>query len=103
MTNELFMKIVSAIITIIIALVSAYVIPWLKTKVSKDMMEKIIYYTDMAVRCAEQIYTVDQWAEKKAYVTEYITNLCNNTFGISLSEQDIDVLIEGAVNEIKKG
>ena len=103
MTNELFIKIVGAIITILVALITGFIIPWLKSKVDGEQTKKLAYYIGMAVRCAEQIYTPEQWMEKKLYVTNYITNLVNDTFKLTLSPQDIDVLIEGAVNEIKKG
>lgn len=103
MTNDLFVKIVSGIITILIAVITGFLIPWIKSKISVAKFDKITYYISMAVRCAEQIYTVEQWEQKKQYVTNYITDLCNNTFMLSLSSKDIDVLIEGAVNQIKKG
>ena len=103
MTNELFIKIVGAILTILVALITGFVIPWLKSKVDGEQTQKLAYYVDMAVRCAEQIYTPDQWQDKKQYVTDYITRLVNDTFNLTLSSQDIDVLIEGAVNQIKKG
>lgn len=100
--NEIFMEIVGAIITILVALITGFVIPWLKTKISNENLDKITYYTEMAVRCAEQLYTPEQWREKKAYVLNYIRELANGTFGVNLSDQDIDVLIEGAVNSVKE-
>lgn len=102
MTNELFIKIVGAVITILVSLITAFVIPWIKTRVETDKLEKFDYYLKLAVRCANQIYTPEQWKEKKQYVTDYITKLCNDTFKLSLTAQDIDVLIEGYVNEIKR-
>ena len=101
MTNELFLKILSAIITIIMALVSAYVIPWLKSKVSKEQIDMFNYYLDLAVRCANQIYTADQWEQKKTYVMEYLTNVVNDKLNLTLTEEDISNLVEGKVNEVK--
>lgn len=102
MSNELFLQIMGGIITILVAIITGFLIPWLKSKVSQSDMEKLTYYIDMAVRCAEQIYTPEQWEQKKAYVTSYITDLCNKTFKLNLSAEDINILIEGAVNQIKK-
>lgn len=103
MTNELFMKIVSAVITIIVALISAFVIPWIKEKIGVVKFNKLVEYTELAVRSAEQLFDEEQWKEKKLYVTVYIKELCNDVFKLSLTDKDIDVLIEGIVNEVKKG
>lgn len=101
MTNELFLKIVSAVITIIFALISAYVIPYFKAKVSQDQINTFNYYLDLAVRCANQIFTPEQWQEKKTYVMNYLTNVVNDKLKLTLSEEDLSNLVEGKVNEIK--
>lgn len=103
MNNEqLFVQVVGAVITIIVSLISAYVIPWLKAKISKDQIETLNYYLELAVKCANQIYTAEQWQEKKQYVTSYIVDVINNKLSLTLTEQDIDTLIEGMVNHVKK-
>jgi len=101
MNNELFIKIVSAIITIITALITAYVIPWLKTKINENQMVQINKYIELAVRCANQVYTPEEWPQKKEFVFDYITEIVNKKFSISLSQEDIDLMIEGIVNEVK--
>lgn len=102
MNNEVFLKISGAIITIAVTLITGFLIPWLKSKISQTQLEKLDYYLKLAVRCANQIYTPEQYVQKKEYVLKYITDICNNTFNLSLSALDIDTLIEGTVNEIKK-
>lgn len=103
MNNEqLFVQVVSAVITIVFSLISAYVIPWLKAKISKDQIETLNYYLELAVKCANQIYTEEQWQEKKQYVTNYIVDVINNKLSLTLTEQDIDTLIEGMVNHVKR-
>ena len=102
MNNELFIQIVGAVITIIVSLVSAYLVPWLKAKISKDQIDTFNYYLELAVKCANQIYTEEQWKEKKDYVTEYIIDVVNDKLSLTLSPQDIDTLIEGMVNKVKK-
>ena len=88
MTNELFIKIVSAILTIMVALITGFLIPWLKTKFNGSQLAQIREYTEMAVRCAEQIYTPDQWEQKKEYVLQYVTGLVNANFKLSLTDED---------------
>ena len=102
MNNELLVNIASAVITIIVSLISAYVVPWLRAKTSKNQIETLTHYLELAVKCANQIYTAEQWQEKKDYVTTYITSVVNKKLSLTLSEQDIDTLIEGMVNHVKK-
>lgn len=101
MTNELFIKIIGAVITIIVAIITGVVIPMIKAKLNQTQLEKLDYYLNLAVRCANQIFTPEQWEAKKKYVTCYITDKVNNVLKLSLNAEDIDVLIEGCVNQIK--
>lgn len=103
MTTELFLKIVMALITIMSALVTAYVIPYIKTKISAEELENISYFVTVAVRCAEQIYTAEQWQEKKEYVMDYVRNVMDEHFKIKLSYDQLNAIVEGIVNEIKHG
>lgn len=102
MDTNVFMTIALAIISIAGALVSAYVIPWIKTKISAQDMETIVFWVRFAVRCADQLFTPEQWEEKKDYVLNYIIDMAGR-IGLKLTEKDINVLIESAVNEIHHG
>lgn len=102
MSAELFIRLVTCVVTIVIVLISTYVIPWLKAKCGNENMNMIMGYIAMAVRCAEQIYTPDQWKEKKEFVMDYMLNIINTVVKVDLTREQLDVLIEGAVNEIKK-
>ena len=92
MNSELFVKIVLAIISICGALVTAYVIPFIKSKISSTELNKLIEYAKIAVRCAEQIYTVEQWKEKKEYVMDYVMNIMIEKLHINLSYDQIKII-----------
>lgn len=102
MNEEIFVKIILAIITIIGGLISAYVIPYLRTKIGADQLDKVNYYIGVAVRCADQIFTEEQWKEKKEYVLDYAMRIVNEKLHINLTQEDVDIIIEGLVNEIHK-
>lgn len=102
MDTNVFMTIALAIISIAGALVSAYLIPWIKNNISSKDMETIIFWVRFAVRCADQLFTPEQWQEKKKYVMAYVIDMVAK-LGIKLTEEDINVLIEAAVNEIHHG
>ena len=91
--------IIVAVLTLISALISAFVIPYLKTKVDSDKFEKIKAWVKVAVEAAEMIYVgMGRGEEKKAYVLEFLHGK-----GFTLDMTSIDNLIESAVLELKKG
>ena len=77
MDTKVFMTIAMAIISIAGALVSAYVIPWIKSNVSAKDLETITFWVRFAVRCADQLFTPKEWEKKKEYVMQYIIDKCN--------------------------
>lgn len=99
----MFLKIMSAIITLLVALITTFVIPWIKAKIGNDNLITLDRVCKMAVRCAEQIFATDEYAKKKEYVLNYITDYINQSTNLTLSSSDIEVLIESAVNEVKYG
>lgn len=101
MEGKVFTQIILAVITIIGALVSYYVIPYIKTLVSDQQMDQVIYYINLAVKCAEQIYPVEEWMQKKAYVVGVVRAFLNENH-ISVTDQQLNVIIEAMVHEVKK-
>lgn len=86
-----------AIITILAALITTFVIPYIKEKTSKEQREKAIILSQAAVMAAEQIFTQQgQGQEKKTFVVNFL-----NDRGLAISEKEIDILIEAAVKELK--
>lgn len=102
MDTKVFMTIAMAIISIAGALVSAYVIPWIKSNVSAKDLETITFWVRFAVRCADQLFTPEDWEQKKQYVLAYVIDKAAS-LGLKLTEEDINVLIESAVNQIHHG
>lgn len=92
--------IIEGIVTIIIGVISVFLIPWLKQKVGEAKWKKIQEITEYAVRYAEQKYTPDQWMEKKNFVLCYILEQ-SEKMNIDMTESDLDILVEGIVNLVK--
>lgn len=101
MTTELWIKIISAMITIMCALVTAFVIPYIKSKVSAERLAQLDYFATKAVRCAEQLYTPEEWKEKKQYVMNYLATVLNESLDIRITYDEMNAIVEGIVNEIK--
>ena len=101
MNGELFTQIILGILTIVGALVSAYVIPFIKTKITDADMQRLIEFAKIAVRCANQIFTPEQWEQKKEYVLGLVKEFIETNLKITLTDEQINAIIEGLVNIVK--
>ena len=100
MTPEMITKITESVLTVVVILVSAYVIPWLKTKIKSDKLDQLKIFCEQAVRSAEQMFLPEQSEEKK----QYVLNLINEQvakLGLGLDEAEVNAIIEGIVNYVK--
>lgn len=89
--------VVSAIITLILAVITTFLIPYLKTKIEANKFEKIKSWVKVAVEAAEMIYVgKGRGEEKKKYVIQYL-----NSKGYTIDTESINNLIESAVLELK--
>jgi hypothetical protein len=71
---------------------STYLIPWLKTKLDTAKLEKMNKWVAIGVSAAQQLYTQEQWAEKKQYVVNFL-----KTKGYNADLQEVDAAIEAEV------
>lgn len=86
-------QIIMGLITLLIGLAEAFLIPWIKTKISNEKLAKIVDTIDIFVAAAEQIAARDGYdgAWKKAHV---IALLEKNGYTV---DETIDEYIEAAV------
>lgn len=85
--------IMEAIIALVVAVITAFVIPWLKGKIDTDKLEQIKLWVTVAVEAAEQLYNgTGRGEEKKAYVVKFLQEK-----GFTLDPDSLDKLIEAAV------
>ena len=90
-----YTQIISPVIALISALVSAFLIPWIKTKIDADKLQTIRTYVEIGVKAAEQLYAATDGAEKKAYVINFLAEK-----GIKFDSEIVDKLIEAAVLQL---
>ncbi len=88
--------IVKVVIPILGAIITYILVPFFKSKTTKQQRENIYFWVRVAVQAAEMIF-VDkgQGKLKKEYVVEFLTSK-----GIDVTLQELDVLIEAAVKEL---
>ena len=89
-------QIILAVITLIGALITRYVIPWIKNKLTDHQYEVFNGLIKTGVYAAEQLYTSEQWREKKQYVVDLLKEN-----GYTVDTTSVDALIEATVRELK--
>ena len=62
----------NAVIALVAALVSAFVIPWVKRNTTAQEREDFLRWVEIAVAAAEQLFHATQGAEKKKYVIAFL-------------------------------
>lgn len=88
--------IVKVIIPILGAILTYLIVPFIKSKTTKEQRENVYFWVKVAVNAAEQVYKEKgQGKLKKEYVIK-----CLMSRGIELTMEESDVLIEAAVKEL---
>ena len=100
MSPDLITGLTKAIISVVLILVSAYVIPWLKSYVGQNKYDMVVEFAEIVVRSAEKMYTPEEWAQKKAYAVNMVENK-SKEIGLDINEKEINAIIEGAVQAVK--
>lgn len=91
-------SIVNAVIALLAAVVSTFLVPWIKGKVEAQKLEKIMDWVTIAVSAAEQIYNESGMGEKKKqYVLDFLEDK-----GLTVDINSVDAMIEAAVYGLKE-
>lgn len=89
--------IIEAVFALLGAIITAFVIPWIKSKLSENQLKELQIWVNAAVAAAEQIFSdPGSGMEKKEYVLEFLESK-----GFEIDEGSIDKLIESAVYALK--
>lgn len=97
MTN--ITPIVEALAALIAVVITAVVIPYIRSKTTSQQQQEINAWVKIAVSAAEQIYKGSgRGEEKKNYVLAWLEE-----HNIILEEDRVDAMIEAAVYELNSG
>lgn len=98
--NELTFNILKIVVAVATVFISAYVIPLLKEKLNDSRYNRLLDMVEIAVRAAEQTIKADG-AVKKDEVVKFVTEWMI-AHGISITQEQLDQLIECAVYNLKQ-
>ena len=91
-------QILTLIISLIGVVLTYFVVPWLRSKTNTQQLDTIKLWINIAVAAAEQMKIAGLIIDdKKTYVVKFIKDK-----GVTITDQELDALIEAAVFEINK-
>ncbi len=94
MTTELW----QAVFSIIAIILTAILIPLARQRLTESELDYIRKWVTFAVKAYEQVFN----SEKKGYEKKQAVILFLQSKGIKISNEQLDVLIEQAVYELKR-
>lgn len=90
--------ILNALIALLGLLLTTFLIPWIRTKISNEKLEEVKKWTAVGVKAAEMIYKESGMGNiKKAYVRRFLESK-----GYKLDIDTVDALIEATVREMQQ-
>lgn len=84
--------IINAMITFVLATVSAFLVPWIKKKMNEEDTNTLLQWVEIAVYAAQQLYHNLSGEERKKYVLDFLAQK-----GYTVNEKEVDAAIEAAV------
>lgn len=90
--------VINALIALLAAVITAFVIPWLKVRLGNEKLTTLKTWVAVAVSAAEKLYDYSEaGTEKKAYVKKFINDL-----GLEVDEKILESLIESSVYSLEE-
>lgn len=98
--NEIIFEVIKIVVMVAVLVITRYLVPWLKEKIGTDKLATAEKWVRYAVLKAQQVLWEQGGQDKKAYVTEFLKEILMAK-NIALSDEQLDVLIEAAVKQMK--
>lgn len=99
--NDNVFKFIMTLIPVFGAIITYFVIPYIKSKVSQTQMEEIIKWVTKAVEAAEVLFdTPKSGDEKREYVIKFIDKMFNSKKEV-ITEEQIRILLEAAWKQMQ--
>lgn len=89
--------IINAVIALLAAVITAFIVPWIKRNTSQKDRETMLAWVEIAVAAAQQLYHELDGAKRKEYVLEFLA-----TKGYSMDDTALDNAIEAAVLKLHR-
>ena len=93
-----YTELLQAIIALLATLITTFLIPFIKKKLSAEKVEELRKWVGVAVKAAEQLYGSKTGQQKKEYVVAFLASK-----GIVFDVDEVNAMIEAEVYKITQG
>lgn len=93
-----YTELLQAIIALLATLITTFLIPFIKKKLSAEKVEELRKWVGVAVKAAEQIYGSKTGQQKKDYVVAFLLSK-----GIVFDTDEVNAMIEAEVYKLTQG
>lgn len=97
MNNIDYTQIIQAVIALVSVLITTFLVPYLKRKVSAQKLEELKKWVGIAVSAAEQLFGSKTGQQKKEYVLSFLLDK-----GIVFDAAEVAAMIEAEVYKLTK-
>ena len=99
--NDKVFNLILMSVPILGTIITCFIVPFIKEKIGNEKLEKYKYWANIAVRAAEMIWIESgHGKDKKQYVVDFLNNMFNSKKTV-ITEQQIEILVESAVKQMK--
>lgn len=98
--NEILFEALKLLIMVVVLIVTRYFVPWIKTQIDTQKMQMISEWAKNAVLSTQQVLWAKPGVDRKAEVTKFLKKMLIAK-NISISDEQLDILIESAVKQMK--
>lgn len=98
--EEIIFEFAGVVVMAAALVITRYLVPWLKEKIGSDRLAVAEKWVRYAVLKAQQVFWEEDGQDRKAYVTKFLKEILTAK-NIALSDEQLDVLIEAAVKQMK--
>ncbi len=100
--NENLFQVILTVIPVLGAIITYFVVPYFQANVESIKLTQYKEWATLAVKTAEMLWKESgHGKDKKEYVTDFLNKTFNSN-GIVITKQQIEILIEAAVKEMKE-
>lgn len=100
--NENLFNVIISLIPVLGTIITSFLIPYIRVNINTARLSQYKEWAMLAVKAADMLWKeTGHGDDKKAYAVEFLNNLFN-TKKTTITEEQLNVLIESAVKEMKE-
>lgn len=99
MDRDIIMQILRLVIMVATALITTYLIPWIKSHTDTTKLYAVMRWAHEAVMAAEQIHGAGTGPEKKKFAMAFLRKVVDAAH-ITITDAELSTLVEAAVGEM---